>query len=49
MNLKNYSKKGFFLIGAETPLYLALLPEGAAEPKGKFVRKLQVVDWNSDQ
>ncbi len=23
--------------GADTPLYLALLPESATEPKGKFV------------
>ncbi|XP_070833428.1 carbonyl reductase [NADPH] 1 [Chaetodon trifascialis] len=31
--------------GAETPVYLALLPAGAAEPHGKFVSEKEVQPW----
>ncbi|KAM9832718.1 carbonyl reductase [NADPH] 1-like [Aulostomus maculatus] len=31
--------------GAETPVYLALLPAGATEPHGKFVSEKQVQAW----
>ncbi|XP_041866319.1 carbonyl reductase [NADPH] 1-like [Melanotaenia boesemani] len=31
--------------GAETPVYLALLPPGATEPHGKFVSEKQVQPW----
>ncbi len=31
--------------GADTPLYLALLPPNAAEPKGELVAVRKVVDW----
>ncbi|XP_043912872.1 carbonyl reductase [NADPH] 1-like [Protopterus annectens] len=31
--------------GAETPLYLALLPEEAQEPHGQFVSEKEVVPW----
>lgn len=31
--------------GAETPVYLALLPAGATEPHGKFVSEKQVQTW----
>lgn len=31
--------------GAETPVYLALLPEGAKEPHGQFVSDKQVQKW----
>ena len=35
----------FFSIGAETPVYLALLPENVNEPKGKFVKQKKIVNW----
>uniref|UniRef100_A0A6F9D969 Carbonyl reductase [NADPH] 1-like n=1 Tax=Phallusia mammillata TaxID=59560 RepID=A0A6F9D969_9ASCI len=31
--------------GAETPVYLALLPEGATEPHGQFVSEKKVQEW----
>lgn len=31
--------------GAETPVYLALLPSDATEPHGEFVREKSVVQW----
>ncbi|CAK8678987.1 unnamed protein product [Clavelina lepadiformis] len=31
--------------GAETPVYLALLPEGATEPHGQFVSDKKVQEW----
>lgn len=31
--------------GAVTPVYLALLPPGAAEPHGKFVSDKEVQTW----
>nr|XP_010954826.1 carbonyl reductase [NADPH] 1 [Camelus bactrianus] len=31
--------------GAETPVYLALLPSGAEGPHGKFVSEKKVVEW----
>ena len=31
--------------GAETPVYLALLPEGAKEPHGCFVSEKTVEEW----
>ena len=34
-----------FSTGAETPLYLALLPEGAMDPVGKMVSEKKVVAW----
>ena len=33
--------------GAETPVYLALLPPNA-EPRGKFVSQKKVFDWEND-
>ena len=31
--------------GADTPLYLALLPEGATHPKGNFVMDKKIKEW----
>jgi len=33
--------------GAETPVYLALLPENITEPKGKFLAEKKIIDWAS--
>jgi len=33
--------------GADTPVYLALIPPGAAGPKGKFVYKRNEMDWKA--
>ncbi|ELU03148.1 hypothetical protein CAPTEDRAFT_3426 [Capitella teleta] len=33
--------------GADTPLYLALLPANVAEPKGQFVADRRVEDWKT--
>ena len=37
----------FFSKGAETPIYLALLPPNTSEPKGKFIGDKQVFDWEN--
>lgn len=34
--------------GAETPVYLALLPPNVSEPRGKFLQKKAVTLWNMD-
>ncbi|KAK3769876.1 hypothetical protein RRG08_036921 [Elysia crispata] len=41
------SHKGTLTIdeGAETPVYLALLPSNVKEPKGRFVKKKEISDW----
>ncbi|VDP48803.1 unnamed protein product [Soboliphyme baturini] len=31
--------------GAETPVYLAMLPSHATQPKGQFVFQKKVIDW----
>ncbi|XP_060607126.1 carbonyl reductase [NADPH] 1-like [Ruditapes philippinarum] len=31
--------------GADTPIYLSLLPENASSPKGKFLRDRKVLSW----
>ncbi|XP_069136744.1 carbonyl reductase [NADPH] 1-like, partial [Argopecten irradians] len=33
--------------GAETPLYLAMLPPNTKDPRGQLVSEKQTVDWNS--
>ena len=35
------------LLGADTPFYLATLPEGAKEPNAKFISERKVVDVDS--
>jgi carbonyl reductase 1 len=47
VNTDMTSGKGKLTIdqGAETPLYLALLPAGAKEPRGQYVSELKVQDW----
>ena len=35
----------FFLEGAETPVYLALLPQNAGAPHGEFVSDKKVQQW----
>lgn len=41
------SHKGTLTIdeGAETPVYLALLPPNVKEPRGRFLRKKEIADW----
>ncbi|KAK3719843.1 hypothetical protein RRG08_040145 [Elysia crispata] len=41
------SHKGKLTIdeGAETPVFLAMLPPGVKEPRGQFVREKAVADW----
>jgi carbonyl reductase 1 len=41
------SHKGGLTIdeGAETPVYLALLPANVTEPNGKFVFQKKVTEW----
>ena len=34
--------------GADTPLYLALLPRNTTTPKGNFVGERAVMDWHAD-
>ncbi len=43
------SHKGVLTIdqGADTAVYLALLPPNAAEPKGQLMGERNVVDWSS--
>ena len=34
-----------YILGAETPVYLALLPENTTDPKGKFLAEKKIFDW----
>jgi len=34
----------YCIAGADTPLYLALLPEGVSSPRGEFVIERKIVD-----
>ena len=34
-----------FFLGAETPVYLALLPPNAVAPHGEFVSEKKVQNW----
>ena len=35
----------FYFLGAETPVYLALLPPNAGAPHGEFVSEKKVQNW----
>ena len=45
--LNNWILIVYILPGADTPVYLALLPPNTTSPKGKFVSDRTVQEWPS--